>query len=193
MASHQHHTPHVKKKICRVRSIYDGDTLSVEWEDSSWFGLKQDIHPVKVRLAYIDTPELRYKQAGAVQAKELLEKLLSGRRIVVEYEELPTGGIRRCDYNRVLAVIHLQRTFLPNLNINELLLRKGLARLYSHPDNVTPHHVKRFARAEQYAKRRNLGLWRDTDEQQLRKWGRVFWYIFVGIVVGIIIGMALAG
>ncbi len=99
--------PHVKKEICRVRSVCDGDTLTVEWAKSSWLGFKTEVRPLKVRLAYIDSPEIRYKQVGALQAKALLEKMLQGKRVVVEYEQLPSGGGRRDDYNRMLAVVHV--------------------------------------------------------------------------------------
>lgn len=183
--------PLVRKQTCRVRSVYDGDTLTVEWAEYSWWGLKKYVRPVKVRLAYIDTPEIRYKQAGALQAREFLEKLLLGKRVVIEYEELPGGGIRHGDYNRILAVVHLQRSFLPNVNMNQLLLKKGLARLYRNPDNITPHHVKKFLRAEQQAKRRRIGVWRNTGDQQANITSDVLLYIAIGIVLGILIGIAL--
>ncbi|GAK57574.1 putative thermonuclease [Candidatus Vecturithrix granuli] len=184
--------PNVKKEICRVRSVYDGDTLTVEWAKSSWLGFKTEVRPVKVRLAYIDTPEIRYKQAGALQARELLEKLVQGKHVIVEYEQLPSGGGRRDDYNRMLAVVHLQRTFLPNVNINQLLLKKGLARLYHKPDNITPHHLKKLIRAERHAKRRRLGIWRMTRDQQSVSSSDIVLYIVLGIIVGIVIGLALS-
>ncbi|MDY0091081.1 MAG: thermonuclease family protein [Candidatus Vecturithrix sp.] len=184
--------PHVKKEICRVRSVCDGDTLTVEWAKSSWLGFKTEVRPLKVRLAYIDSPEIRYKQAGALQAKALLEKMLQGKRVVVEYEQLPSGGGRRDDYNRMLAVVHVQRTFLPNLNINRLLLKKGLARLYHKPDNITPHHLKKLIRAERHAKRRRLGIWKMSRDQQSVSSTDIVLYIVLGIIVGIVIGLALS-
>jgi endonuclease YncB( thermonuclease family) len=186
--SQKHYKPNVKKKTCRVHSVYDGDTVTVDWEKYSWLGFKKDVRHVKVRLAYIDTPELRYKQSGALQAKELLEKLIQGKRVIVEYEQLPAGGARRGDYNRMLAVIHLQRTFLPNVNINQLLLKKGLARMYSNPDDITPHHRKRLIRAERYAQRRHLGIWRFRHEKDSSD---MLLYIVIGAVIGILIGIAL--
>ena len=183
--------PHIEKKSCRVRSVYDGDTITVEWENSSWFRLKRDVHAVKVRLAYIDTPELRSKEAGASQAKEFLEKRLTGKYVVLEYEQLPAGGPRKGDYNRMLAVIHLQRVFLPNLNINKFLIKKGLARLYSNPDNITPHHFKSLIRAEHRAKRRKIGIWQHAREHDRAKRSGVFWYVLIGIVIGILIGLSL--
>lgn len=183
--------PLIRKRSCRVRSVYDGDTLTVEWTEYSWWGFKKYVRPVKVRLAYIDTPEIRSKQAGAIQAGDFLEKLVLGKRVVVEYEELAGGGVRRGDYNRILAVVHLQRSFLPNVNINQLLLKKGFARLYHNPDNITPHHVKKFLRAERQAKRYRRGVWRNTRGQQTSASSDVLLYIAIGIVLGILIGIAL--
>ncbi len=182
----------IAKKTCQVHSVYDGDTLSVEWEHSAWWGLKKDVQVVKVRLAYIDTPELRSQEAGAQHAKAVLEKLLAGKRVVLEYEQLSTGRPRKGDYHRVLAVVYLQRTFLPNMNINELLLKRGLARLYSHPDNITPYLKKRLVRAETFAKSRKLGVWRfDEHRHDDHESSRVFWHIAIGIIIGILIGIAL--
>ena len=189
--SRKRHKPNVKKKTCRVHSVYDGDTVTVEWDEYSWLGLKRDARPVKVRMAYIDTPELRYKQPGAMRAKELLEKLIQGRRVILEYEELPNGRPRKGDYNRVLAVMHLQRTFLPNVNINQLLLKKGLARLYGKPDDITPHHRKRLKRAERYAQRRKLGIWRISKGHYKDGSSHILSFIVIGIVIGILIGIAL--
>ena len=152
------HKPVIKKEYCRVMSVYDGDTITVERTRSSWLGLKRHEFHTRLRLAYIDTPELRYKEFGAVSAKEMLEELVEGKRVMLEYEVLPSGHPRTGDFNRILAVVHLQRLVFPNININEFLLRKGLARLYHRADDITPHHRRRFVRAEKYAKRCQIGV-----------------------------------
>ena len=177
---------YIKKKRCRVLSIYDGDTITVEWEDRFWFGLKKELRDVKVRLAYIDTPELRFKEAGAQQAKEALKSLLQGKHVVLEYETMPDGSPRQGDYDRLLAVLHLQRTLFPNINVNEFLLKKGLAALYENPDNITPHHLKRFQQAARYAKSRELGVWGYQEDEAVEK-GGVLWYVLGGIAVGVVL------
>jgi endonuclease YncB( thermonuclease family) len=190
-ATQKRHKPKIKKKTCRVHTILDGDTLTVKWGNHSWLGLKRDVRLVKVRLAYIDTPELRYKQYGAQKAKEFLEKRLLGKRVVLEYEQLPTGGPRKGGYNRMLAVVHLKRGFLPNVNMNRVLLQKGLARLYDDPDNITPHHWKRLTQAERDAQRRHRGIWNVLKVSPQRTSFGLIWYIAAGIVIGILVGMTL--
>ena len=160
----------------------------VEWADYSWLGLKKEIRMVKLRLAYIDTPELRHKQPGALQAQDLLESWLKGKYVIVEYEQLPGGNPRKGDYNRVLAVVHLPRMFLPNMNINRELLKKGLARLHKNPDNITPHHRKSLARAERSARRRRLGIWKTAYLRENNS-SHILLYITIGIALGILIAM----
>ena len=189
--SKRRHKPLIKKEVCRVHSVYDGDTITVEQVRYSWLWLKKDVRLIKVRLAYIDTPELRDKQAGAVQAREFLKKLIHGKRVVLEYEQLPSGKPRKGDYHRMLAVVHLQRKFFPNVNINRLLLKKGLARLYANPDNITPHHWRGLVQAESYARRRHLGIWGRERVSHKEKSSGVFWYVLLGMILGFLIGIAV--
>ena len=177
---------YIKKKRCRVLSIYDGDTITVEWVQHSWFGLKKDLRDVKVRLAYIDTPELRHKEEGAYEAKAVLEKLLQGKNVLLEYETMPDGSPREGDYDRILAVLHLQRTLLPNINVNEFLLKRGLAELYKNPDNITPHHLKRFQRAERCAREHDIGIWGYEEKEAVAR-GNMLWYMLGGIGIGVLL------
>lgn len=160
-------------------------------ENSSWLGLKRDARRVKIRLAYIDTPELRQRQPGAAEAKTLLQELLTDQQVLLEYEEMPTGGPRKGDYNRMLAVVHLERLVLPNVNVNELLLRKGLARMYHNPDDITPHHWGRFTRAERYAKARNFGIWQNWNERTGWDMPRMLWYVLLGAVLGFVVAIIM--
>jgi len=187
----QAHQALIKKKRCRVLSVYDGDTLTVEWTTSAWLGLKRQVRHEKIRLAYINTPELRYQQPGAIQAKEFLAQQLTGRRVILEYAQLPNGQPRTCEFQRILAVVHRERTFLPNVNINEALLKKGLARMFNHADNITPHHRKQFERAERTAQRRAIGIWQERQSESLTSASH-FWYYLAFTLVGIIIGIFLA-
>lgn len=183
--------PLIKKERCRVKSVYDGDTITVERVHSSWFGLKKQVSHAKVRLAYIDTPELRYQEFGAASAKDVLEHLIEGKYVLLEYEVLPHGAPRTGDFNRILAIVHLECLIFPNRNINELLLREGLARIYPKADNITPHHHRRFLRAEKYAKRHHLGIWQQATSQQPRRRQGAWFVMAIGIVIGVLIGIFL--
>lgn len=188
--SQKHRKPRIKKEVCRVHSVYDGDTMTVERVKYSWLGFRKHVRLLKIRLAYIDTPELRYQEPGAQNAKEVLDNLITGKPVMLEYEVLSTGVPRTGSFNRILAVVHLQRMVFPNININELLLRKGLARLYRNADNITPHYRRRFAKAERYAQRKHLGIWRQSQDQPSQ--GSPTWLLVgTGIAIGIVIGLLL--
>jgi endonuclease YncB( thermonuclease family) len=196
--------PRLKKEHCRVVEVIDGDTITVKREHYAWFFLLKHSDLIRVRLAYIDTPELRQHQRGAKNARQVLARLLRKRRVIIEYQELAGGAARTEMYNRMLAVVHLDRMFLPNLNVNEYLLRKGVARLYNNPDNITPHHQQRFIQAEQYARRTRRGLWHTTDtplsdripekpaqiERSNSEWTipPVIW-LLTGILLGLLAGL----
>lgn len=181
----------IKKERCRVTSVYDGDTITVERIHSSWFGLKKQVTPAKVRLAYIDTPELRHQEFGAASARDVLEQLIEGQYVLLEYEVLPHGAPRTGDFNRILAVVHLERLIFPDQNINELLLREGLAQIYQKADNITPHYRRRFLRAEKYAKRHQLGIWQQSASQQPRRQHGAWFVMGVGILIGVLIGLVV--
>lgn len=181
----------IRKIAGRVRTVHDGDTVTVERENCLGFSFRRRRGRLKVRLAYIDTPELRYSEPGAQSAQQVLEKLIGGKRVFLEYEQLPSGRPRTGSFSRILAVIHLQRTFLPNLNVNHWLLRKGVAQLYDDPDNITPHHWKRFQCAERTARRQKLGIWKYRAAAR-RGVGIGTWIaVGVGMLIGIVIGVLL--
>lgn len=196
--------PRIKKQHCRVVEVHDGDTITVKRERYTWFFLHKQVELIKVRLAYIDTPEVRQREHGAKNARQLLTRLLRKRRVIIEYQQLATGAARTELFNRVLAVVYLDRLLLPNLNVNEYLLRKGVARLYANPDNITPHHQKRFIRAEQNARRKRRGLWRaaaplshllpetltNTELKTTEEGGipPLIW-LLTGILLGLLVGL----
>lgn len=183
--------PLIKKERCRVTSVYDGDTITIERVHALWFGLKKQVSHAKVRLAYIDTPEIRNQEFGAASARDVLEQLIEGKYVLLEYEVLPHGAPRTGDFNRILAIVHLERLILPARNINEVLLREGLARLYPKADNITPHYYRRFQRAEKYAKRHHRGIWQQAVSQQPRRRQDAWLVMGIGILLGILIGLVL--
>ena len=90
-----------------VRSVYDGDTLTVE-------SVAQGV--VKVRLDGIDTPEL--KQPHGIAARDALRKLV----LAVEVTIVPLDKDR---YGRTVGVVYLDR-----MDVNAWLVRQGHAWAY---------------------------------------------------------------
>jgi len=100
--------------------IYDGDTVTAADID---LGLRANF-VTTLRLAGINTPELRgvskaVKLKG-LEARDRLMDLTLGKRIIVETVKDKTGK-----YGRYLATL-----FIGSTNVNNLLIREGLAEEY---------------------------------------------------------------
>ncbi len=91
-----------------VEGVIDGDTIVVEPK-------------TRVRLRHIDAPELEF--CGGKEAKEALEKLVTGKRVRIT-EQVPD------QMGRGMALI-----YVGNELVNQELLRQGLVRY--HSDSTT--------------------------------------------------------
>ncbi|MGB6231054.1 MAG: thermonuclease family protein, partial [Litorimonas sp.] len=87
------------------------------------------------------------------EAREGLAGLLRGRRVQLSY-----GGDPRDRYDRALAQVHtLTPDGVPDLWVQEEMVRLGLARVYTWPDELIDHAA--LYRAEREARARGRGLW----------------------------------
>ena len=91
-----------------IKSCYDGDTCtSVDGE--------------KIRLACIDTPELKGKNANKIRAEEardFLNQLVVNKKVSIK-------RITKDRYGRTVAEIYKDGT-----NIQELIVKKGYGKIY---------------------------------------------------------------
>ena len=110
--------PHAIITDWKVIKVIDGDTVKV-WHNS----VPQHLQETNVRLAGIDTPEIKGKcekeKELAVKAKKLIEDTLNSANNV------KFDVIDRDKYGRYLVVVHAD-----SININKLLIDKGLAYEY---------------------------------------------------------------
>ena len=114
--------------------VHDGDTITVlEGRDQH-----------KIRLAGIDTPEL--KQAYGSKAKQVLSGKVFGKGVRVEWSE-------KDRYGRILGHVYIGRRW-----INNEMLAEGVGWHYKQysKDRV-------LAQSETAAKRAKIGLWRDSN------------------------------
>ena len=91
-----------------IKSCYDGDTCTT-------------IEGEKIRLACIDTPELKGKNANPIAAKEardFLNNLVSNHKISIR-------RISKDRYGRTVAEI-----FKNNINIQKLIVDKGYGKIH---------------------------------------------------------------
>ena len=92
----------------KIKNCYDGDTCTTESDE-------------KIRLACIDAPEIRGKNADPLKAKasrKFINNLLSNKKVT----------IKRIDtdrYGRTVAEIFIEGT-----NIQKLMVKNGFAKLH---------------------------------------------------------------
>ena len=128
----------------RAISVYDGDTITIS-------DTLKKVH--KIRLLFIDTPEL--KQPHGKQAKAFLSNLILNKQVTITWT-------KRDRYKRVLGVVTIGA-----INCNEKMLRAGLAwhyRKYSKD--------KRLQSLEDKARAAKKGLWQDSKAIAPWEWRR---------------------
>ena len=132
--------PLIKGEHERVREIVDGDTLFLK-------------SGLKVRLSGMQAPKLSLGRAHVSdwplgeESKAALMELALGKEVTLYY-----GGERRDRYGRALAQL-----FKGELYLQEEMLRRGLARVYTWPD--TWQDSERLLAAEQDARNALRGMW----------------------------------
>lgn len=124
-----------------VASVYDGDTVTLATGD-------------RIRLRWVNTPELRPLEPYAIDARNAAEQFLAGKEVKL----LLSGENPRDGYGRVVAGLQTEEG---NLSVH--LLEKGLAHLFVIPPDDTD--LTPFIEAQRRARAAKLGIW-STDSYQ---------------------------
>ncbi len=129
----------LQQPVYAVEKVIDGDTIIVQ-------------HAGKIRLLGINTPEIAHRNRTAEalgdEAHHRLSQLLDGKKVYLEFDQQ-----RRDKYHRLLAHVRLE----DGTNINEKLLREGLARALFLQPNMK--HLKQYYQMESMAQKANRGIW----------------------------------
>lgn len=133
-------------KTLRVKKIYDGDTVSALVNGRF----------EKIRLIGIDAPEVDQRPWGS-KTRECLRSIVSATdsRISLEYDIE-----RRDKYGRILAYVWTQDGKM----INEEMMKKGCAVLFTFPPNVK--YAERFRAAQKKAQELKEGIWGEHGLQE---------------------------
>jgi micrococcal nuclease len=129
--------PQAQQSGCVVGRIVDGDTFSCR--DGR-----------RVRLIGIDSPERRQGAVAESARKALAGLLPLGTAVRLHRDVRPTDR-----YGRELSYVWVGPVF-----VNEAMVRDGWAVLYTVPPNV--RYAERFRRAQEKARARRAGLWREN-------------------------------
>lgn len=115
----------------KVISVADGDTMTI---------LTGNNRKIKIRLQGIDAPEK--SQAFGAKAKDYLNKLCYGKKVTVKKD-------KKDMYGRLLGIVYVDGE-----NVNEEMVRRGLAWHYKHFSNDT-----RLEYLERLARKAKLNIW----------------------------------
>jgi endonuclease YncB( thermonuclease family) len=118
------HTPYKPNSVIKGRllDVYDGDTFWIVTRDLNNEGKEERL---KVRLAGINTEEMKSKSQKSVQAKEHLIAILDGKEI-----ECVILGVEKFGRPLVLVRVH------DCPNVNRTLVELELAVLYMDTFNI---------------------------------------------------------
>ncbi len=133
-------------EIDQVASIVDGDTLYLK-------------SGLKVRLSATQAPKLPLGRKGfkawpfGEEAKQALSTLTEGKTLQLFY-----GGLTRDRYDRALAQVYiLDASGTPQIWVQEEMVRRGFARVYTWPD--TWQDARTLIAAERSAREAKRGIW----------------------------------
>jgi endonuclease YncB( thermonuclease family) len=127
-----------------VQSVIDGDSLTLaDGRTVRMVGIQAPKLP-KGRPNFVEWPFAREAQAA-------LSELVQGRSVTLHF-----GGTRQDRYGRVLAQLARE----DGLWVQGELIRRGLARVYTFPDNRAA--AAEMLALEREARAQRRGLWADT-------------------------------
>lgn len=107
-----------------VTKVYDGDTITVNIQ----LGFGVFLNDQKLRLSYIDTPEVRGEERNeGLIARDRVRELILGKKIIIK-----TYRDSKEKYGRWLAEVYYKETPESEytINLNQQLLNEGLAKKY---------------------------------------------------------------
>jgi micrococcal nuclease len=128
-----------------VTHVTDGDSL--------WVRMAEGSRPREVRLQGIDAPEIC--QVGGREARDALTALALHRQVIVATRA-------RDRYDRIVA-----RVFVGSQDLGAAIVASGWAWSDGYRGSGGP-----YARQQQFARSRSLGLWRDSAPMPPRDFRR---------------------
>ena len=125
----------------QVTRVVDGDTIKVLIDGVEY----------RVRYIGIDTPEINHPTLGVEpfgpEASQANSELVEGKTVWLEKDVSETDR-----YGRLLRYVYVD-----DVMVNEVLLRRGLARVATFPPDVK--YVDRFLDIQRAAQEADLGMW----------------------------------
>jgi endonuclease YncB( thermonuclease family) len=143
----------IDQQVYVVAHVIDGNTVELERPGGGG--------RTRVRLLGIDAPVPGSEHPWGEPSRDYLRRRTEGREVVVRLEAPQT----RDGQGRVLAYLFLG----DQENLNLAMVRDG----HAYADRRTGHSLRpQFELAENEARQRGRGLWREVTEEQMPEWRR---------------------
>lgn len=123
-----------------MASVYDGDTFTLDSGD-------------KIRLKWVNTPELRPKEAYGEDARDFVKRLILDQTVQLVMD----GPNPRDDYGRVLAGI----TTPTGKDLSLAIIEDGLGHLFIIPPET--NDLSAHLEAQRAARKARRGIWSTTS------------------------------
>jgi endonuclease YncB( thermonuclease family) len=129
--------------------VYDGDTLTLSDHR-------------RIRVLYIDTPEVKEKQPFAIEARDELARLCARKDFYCAYQD----GEKEDRYGRLLGLLYTEHPTVPGkfLFINLHMVQLGLAGYY-HPGQEAVPCREAFLAVQKEARDHGVGKWGEAADQ----------------------------
>jgi micrococcal nuclease len=97
-----------------ITEVYDGDTFTADIN----LGMGVHMHGVKIRLSYVDTPEIRGEERPrGLEVRDHVRELILGKEVVIQTQQDKTGK-----YGRLLADVYIdEETPLSNYLVENFM------------------------------------------------------------------------
>ncbi|MDM0013551.1 thermonuclease family protein [Variovorax sp. J22P168] len=147
-------------RTCRVVGISDGDTFTALCDN----GIRQE--QIRVRFNAIDAPERQ--QAFGTRARQALSQLIFGKEVDLDCPKTDPYGRSVC---RVMVAPNSAPDGPRTLDAGLAMLTIGMAWWYrAYAGEQTPQERGQYEFAEQEARAKRAGLWRDADPMPPWQW-----------------------
>lgn len=142
-----------------VQSVHDGDTITV--------AAQADGHPQRVRLLWIDTPEVGDNRHGrampeGAQARDLVRGLLPKGQAVVLWG--PGDELERDPFKRELAVVKVGDS-----TVQEAVIAGGWSPVWEKYGRPPEPYRSRWEAAERKAREAGAGAWGTARQYMIDK------------------------
>jgi micrococcal nuclease len=140
--------------LCTVLFVQDGDSLRARCDGHA--------EPLSVRLHAIDAPE--HGQPYGRRAAQALAALVARRPVALHCVDTDRYGRQVCQVKVAPAEAP---GGAPDIDAGLALVQGGLAWWYAHFSAAqTPGERAQYAAAQQQARERRMGLWRDGERAE---------------------------